>query len=122
METGRQLTATEKHVSMKETSLPMNDWTRSPLEVIGVMMIGLLSSGSLIQHVVWCRCVSTAVPRAGPRNMRVFDATTSTLTIGWDHAEGPVRQYRIAYAPLTGDPITEYVSTLLPAYRMYVEA
>ena len=44
--------------------------------------------------------------------MRVFDATTSTLTIGWDHAEGPVRQYRIAYAPMTGDPITEFVSVL----------
>lgn len=42
--------------------------------------------------------------------MRVFDATTSTLTIGWDHAEGPVRQYKISYAPMTGDPITEYVS------------
>ncbi|MEQ2213277.1 hypothetical protein XENOCAPTIV_012230, partial [Xenoophorus captivus] len=40
--------------------------------------------------------------------MRVFDATTSTLTIGWDHAEGPVRQYRIGYAPMTGDPITEF--------------
>uniref|UniRef100_A0A665VJ26 Collagen, type XII, alpha 1b n=1 Tax=Echeneis naucrates TaxID=173247 RepID=A0A665VJ26_ECHNA len=48
------------------------------------------------------------LPRTGPRNMRVFDATTSTLTIGWDHAEGPVRQYKIAYAPLTGDPITEF--------------
>ncbi|XP_047243771.1 collagen alpha-1(XII) chain isoform X2 [Girardinichthys multiradiatus] len=48
------------------------------------------------------------LPRAGPRNMRVFDATTSTLTIGWDHAEGPVRQYRIGYAPMTGDPITEF--------------
>lgn len=44
--------------------------------------------------------------------MRVFDATTNTLTIGWDHAEGPVRQYRISYAPMTGDPITEFVSTL----------
>uniref|UniRef100_A0A8C9ZP75 Collagen type XII alpha 1 chain n=1 Tax=Sander lucioperca TaxID=283035 RepID=A0A8C9ZP75_SANLU len=55
------------------------------------------------------------LPRAGPRNMRVFDATTSTLTIGWDHAEGPVRQYRIAYAPLTGDPITEF--TVVPGNR-----
>lgn len=44
--------------------------------------------------------------------MRVFDATTNTLTIGWDHAEGPVSQYRITYAPMTGDPITEFVSTL----------
>ena len=50
------------------------------------------------------------MPRAGPRNMRVFDATTNTLTIGWDHAEGPVNQYKISYAPLTGDPITEFVS------------
>uniref|UniRef100_A0A3P9D789 Collagen alpha-1(XII) chain n=1 Tax=Maylandia zebra TaxID=106582 RepID=A0A3P9D789_9CICH len=55
------------------------------------------------------------LPRAGPRNMRVFDATTSTLTIGWDHAEGPVRQYKISYAPMTGDPITE--STLVLGNR-----
>uniref|UniRef100_A0A8C7Z063 Collagen, type XII, alpha 1b n=1 Tax=Oryzias sinensis TaxID=183150 RepID=A0A8C7Z063_9TELE len=50
------------------------------------------------------------LPRAGPRNMRVLDATTSTLTIGWDHAEGPVRQYKISYAPMTGDPITEFTT------------
>uniref|UniRef100_A0A3Q4H193 Collagen, type XII, alpha 1b n=1 Tax=Neolamprologus brichardi TaxID=32507 RepID=A0A3Q4H193_NEOBR len=55
------------------------------------------------------------LPRAGPRNMRVFDATTSSLTIGWDHAEGPVRQYKITYAPMTGDPITE--STLVLGNR-----
>ncbi|XP_035986482.1 collagen alpha-1(XII) chain isoform X6 [Fundulus heteroclitus] len=55
------------------------------------------------------------LPRAGPRNMRVYDATTSTLTIAWDHAEGPVRQYRIAYAPMTGDPITEF--TVVPGNR-----
>uniref|UniRef100_A0A672YMQ8 Collagen type XII alpha 1 chain n=1 Tax=Sphaeramia orbicularis TaxID=375764 RepID=A0A672YMQ8_9TELE len=55
------------------------------------------------------------LPRAGPRNMRVFDATTSSLTIGWDHAEGPVRQYRIGYAPMTGDPITEF--TVVPGNR-----
>ncbi|XP_039980832.1 collagen alpha-1(XII) chain isoform X2 [Xiphias gladius] len=55
------------------------------------------------------------LPRAGPRNMRVFDATTSSLTIGWDHAEGPVRQYRIGYAPKTGDPITEF--TVVPGNR-----
>ncbi|XP_073348827.1 collagen alpha-1(XII) chain [Pagrus major] len=55
------------------------------------------------------------LPRTGPRNMRVFDATTTTLTIGWDHAEGPVRQYRIGYAPMTGDPITEF--TVVPGNR-----
>uniref|UniRef100_A0A3P9A4U9 Collagen alpha-1(XII) chain n=1 Tax=Esox lucius TaxID=8010 RepID=A0A3P9A4U9_ESOLU len=55
------------------------------------------------------------LPRGGPRNMRVFDATTNTLTIGWDHAEGPVQQYKIAYAPTTGDPITEF--TVVPGNR-----
>ncbi|XP_008292859.1 collagen alpha-1(XII) chain-like isoform X2 [Stegastes partitus] len=55
------------------------------------------------------------LPRAGPRNMRVYGATTSTLTIAWDHAEGPVRQYKIAYAPMTGDPITEF--TVVPGNR-----
>ncbi len=42
--------------------------------------------------------------------MRVFETTTSTISIGWDRAEGPVQQYKIEYAPLTGDPITEFVS------------
>ncbi|XP_062324096.1 collagen alpha-1(XII) chain [Osmerus eperlanus] len=55
------------------------------------------------------------LPRGGPRNLRVFDATTSTLTIGWDHAEGPVQQYKIGYAPMTGDPITEF--TFVPGNR-----
>ncbi|XP_017157584.1 collagen alpha-1(XII) chain [Poecilia reticulata] len=55
------------------------------------------------------------LPRAGPRKMRVYDATTSSLTIGWDHAEGPVRQYRIAFAPMAGDPITEF--TMVPGNR-----
>ncbi|XP_068610238.1 collagen alpha-1(XII) chain [Brachionichthys hirsutus] len=45
------------------------------------------------------------LPRAGPRNMRVFDSTTDSLTIGWDHAEGPVRLYRIGYAAAAA---TEY--------------
>uniref|UniRef100_A0A8C1JRE0 Collagen, type XII, alpha 1b n=1 Tax=Cyprinus carpio TaxID=7962 RepID=A0A8C1JRE0_CYPCA len=54
-------------------------------------------------------------PLAGPRNMRVFETTTSTISIGWDHAEGPVQQYKIAYAPLTGDPITEF--TVVPGNR-----
>ncbi|XP_013999580.2 collagen alpha-1(XII) chain isoform X7 [Salmo salar] len=55
------------------------------------------------------------LPRVGPRNLRVFDATTNTLTIVWDHAEGPVQQYKIAYAPTTGDPITEF--TVVPGNR-----
>ncbi|XP_059376861.1 collagen alpha-1(XII) chain-like isoform X4 [Carassius carassius] len=50
------------------------------------------------------------LPRGGPRNLRVYDPTTSTLTVSWEHAEGPVLQYRIAYAPTTGDPIEEFTS------------
>ncbi|KAF7662981.1 hypothetical protein LDENG_00222290 [Lucifuga dentata] len=55
------------------------------------------------------------LPRSGPRNMRVYDPTTSTLSVTWEHAEGPVMQYRITYAPTTGDPIEEY--TTVPGNR-----
>lgn len=34
----------------------------------------------------------------------MFDPTTSSLTISWDHAEGPVRQYKISYSPISGEP------------------
>ncbi|XP_046901401.1 collagen alpha-1(XII) chain isoform X1 [Hypomesus transpacificus] len=57
----------------------------------------------------------TTLPRSGPRNLRVYDPTTSTLTVAWEHAEGPVQQYRISYAPTTGDPIEEH--TTVPANR-----
>ncbi|XP_052001056.1 collagen alpha-1(XII) chain isoform X4 [Xyrauchen texanus] len=50
------------------------------------------------------------MPRSGPRNLRVYDPTTSTLTVSWEHADGPVQQYRIGYAPTTGDPIEEFTS------------
>ncbi|XP_051868952.1 collagen alpha-1(XII) chain-like isoform X2 [Pristis pectinata] len=53
--------------------------------------------------------------RSGPRNMRVYDATTNTLSVSWDHAEGPVQQYRIIYAPTVGDPIEEF--TFVPGRR-----
>ncbi|XP_030624856.1 collagen alpha-1(XII) chain isoform X2 [Chanos chanos] len=55
------------------------------------------------------------LPRSGPRNLRVYDPTTSTLTVLWEHAEGPVQQYRIGYAPTTGDPIEEF--TTVPGNR-----
>ncbi|XP_048083246.1 collagen alpha-1(XII) chain isoform X1 [Alosa alosa] len=50
------------------------------------------------------------LPRSGPRNLRVYDPTTSSLTVSWEHAEGPVQQYRIGYAPTTGDPIEEFTT------------
>uniref|UniRef100_A0A8D0AFH4 Collagen type XII alpha 1 chain n=1 Tax=Sander lucioperca TaxID=283035 RepID=A0A8D0AFH4_SANLU len=57
----------------------------------------------------------TIMPRSGPRNMRVYDPTTSTLSVSWEHAEGPVTQYRITYAQTTGDPIEEF--TVVPGNR-----
>lgn len=42
----------------------------------------------------------------------MYDPTTSSLTVSWEPAKGPVTQYRITYAPTTGDPIEEYVSAL----------
>uniref|UniRef100_A0A6Q2ZEB7 Collagen alpha-1(XII) chain n=1 Tax=Esox lucius TaxID=8010 RepID=A0A6Q2ZEB7_ESOLU len=54
-------------------------------------------------------------PRSGPRDMRVYDPTTSSLTVAWEHAEGPVQQYKITYAPTTGDPIEEH--TMVPGNR-----
>lgn len=54
----------------------------------------------------------TPVPRSAPRNLQVYDPTTSSLTVSWEPAVGPVTQYRITYAPTTGDPIEEYVSVL----------
>uniref|UniRef100_A0A8C5FWC9 Collagen type XII alpha 1 chain n=1 Tax=Gadus morhua TaxID=8049 RepID=A0A8C5FWC9_GADMO len=58
--------------------------------------------------------VGTTLPRSAPRNMRVYDPTTSTLSVSWEHALGPVVQYVITYAPTTGDPIEEHVSTPPP--------
>ncbi|KAL6105800.1 col12a1 [Pungitius sinensis] len=55
------------------------------------------------------------LPRSGPRNLRVYDPTTSTLSVSWEHADGPVTQYRITYAQTTGDPIEEY--TMVPGNR-----
>lgn len=55
------------------------------------------------------------LPRSGPRNVRVFDETTNSLSVQWDHADGPVQQYRIIYSPTVGDPIDEY--TTVPGIR-----
>uniref|UniRef100_A0A8C5A5D2 Collagen type XII alpha 1 chain n=1 Tax=Gadus morhua TaxID=8049 RepID=A0A8C5A5D2_GADMO len=53
---------------------------------------------------------SLILPRSAPRNMRVYDPTTSTLSVSWEHALGPVVQYVITYAPTTGDPIEEHAT------------
>ncbi|XP_067844647.1 collagen alpha-1(XII) chain [Heptranchias perlo] len=53
--------------------------------------------------------------RSGPRNMKVYNPTTNSLSVSWDHAEGPVQQYRVIYAPTVGDPIEEF--TFVPGRR-----
>ena len=37
------------------------------------------------------------------RNLRVYDPSTSTLNVRWDHAEGSPRQYKLFYA-MAGGP------------------
>ncbi|XP_012717523.2 collagen alpha-1(XII) chain isoform X4 [Fundulus heteroclitus] len=49
------------------------------------------------------------LPPGGPRNMRVYDPSTTTLSVSWEHAQGPVTEYHITYAQTTGDPIEEKV-------------
>lgn len=36
------------------------------------------------------------------KNLRVYDPSTSTLNVRWDHAEGNPRQYKLFYAPTAG--------------------
>ncbi|XP_075058737.1 collagen alpha-1(XII) chain isoform X1 [Mixophyes fleayi] len=55
------------------------------------------------------------LPRSGPKNIKVFGETTNSLSVNWDHADGPVQQYRIIYSPTVGDPIDEY--TTVPGRR-----
>lgn len=38
------------------------------------------------------------------KNLRVYDPSTSTLNVRWDHAEGNPRQYKLFYAPTAGGP------------------
>uniref|UniRef100_A0A8C8JBU3 Collagen alpha-1(XII) chain n=1 Tax=Oncorhynchus tshawytscha TaxID=74940 RepID=A0A8C8JBU3_ONCTS len=53
--------------------------------------------------------------RTPVRNIQVFGPTTNTLNVRWDPASGKVMQYRITYAPTTGDPIEEH--TMVPGNR-----
>lgn len=38
------------------------------------------------------------------RNLRVYDPSTSSLNVRWDHADGNPRQYKLFYAPTGGGP------------------
>ena len=48
-----------------------------------------------------CVCVSLA-PTGPPQNLQVFNATTTTLSVKWDHAPGPVQNYKLTYQPVAG--------------------
>ncbi|MEQ2186915.1 hypothetical protein GOODEAATRI_033747, partial [Goodea atripinnis] len=49
-----------------------------------------------------------------PRNLRVFNATISTLTVKWDAAPGPVKNYKVMYKPIAGgEPLSVSVSSVL---------
>ncbi|XP_053566419.1 collagen alpha-1(XII) chain isoform X2 [Bombina bombina] len=50
------------------------------------------------------------LPRSGPKNIKVYGETTNSLSVTWDHADGPVQQYRIIYSPTVGDPIDEFIT------------
>lgn len=54
-----------------------------------------------------------AVERSPVRNIQVFNPTTNTLNVRWEAATGPVQQYRVVYAPLTGTRPSESVSFLV---------
>lgn len=45
---------------------------------------------------------SVSEPLTTVKNLLVYDPTTSTLNIRWDHAEGSPRQYKVFYGPTAG--------------------
>lgn len=55
----------------------------------------------------WNLVSDPTVPPAPPRNLRVFNATTSSLTAKWEAAPSPVQGYRLTYRPAGGgEPLT----------------
>lgn len=52
------------------------------------------------------------VPAGPPQNLQVFNATTTTLTVKWDHAPGPVQNYKITYQTLAGGKLLSVSSAV----------
>uniref|UniRef100_A0A3Q4AFB8 Collagen alpha-1(XII) chain n=1 Tax=Mola mola TaxID=94237 RepID=A0A3Q4AFB8_MOLML len=90
--------------AMLENLLPNTDYN------VGVVALYSDGEGPAITDA------GKTLPRSGPRNIQVYDPTTSTLTVNWEHAQGPIIQYRITYAQTTGDPIEEYFDN----YQIFV--
>ncbi|GAA6109498.1 collagen alpha-1(XII) chain isoform X1 [Tachysurus ichikawai] len=91
------------HAALLEQLLPDTEYS------VAVVALYADGEGSAVEDN------GKTLPRSAPRNMRVYDPTTSTLSVSWEHAVGPVQQYRISYAPTTGDPIEEF--TTVPGNR-----
>ncbi|TKS75342.1 Collagen alpha-1(XII) chain [Collichthys lucidus] len=50
------------------------------------------------------------LPPEPPRNLRVFNATITSLSVKWDAAPGPVQNYKITYKPVAGgEPLSTQV-------------
>ncbi|KAM9466860.1 collagen alpha-1(XII) chain isoform 2-T2 [Clarias gariepinus] len=86
------------HTALLEQLLPDTEYT------VGVVALYADGEGAAVEDS------GITLPRSGPRNMRVYDPTTNSLSVSWEHAAGPVQQYRITYAPTTGDPIEEFAT------------
>lgn len=66
-------------------------------------------------------CILSVQPEP-PQNLRVFNATITTLTAKWDPAPGPVQNYKITYEPTAGgDPITVSSFILLLSLKLQQE-
>lgn len=50
--------------------------------------------------------------RGTPRNIHVYNPTPNSMNVRWEPAPGPVQQYRINYASLSGPRPSESVSNL----------
>lgn len=73
-------------------------------------LLSTYSSLSILLFLYLKHPTSMAVERSPARNIQVFNPTTNTLNVRWEAATGPVQQYRVVYAPLTGVRPTESVS------------
>lgn len=67
-------------------------------------------------------CAPTVLP-APPKNLRIVNATTTSLMAKWDPAPTPVQNYKITYKPVTGgEPLTvscHLVFTLLNKTKVW---
>lgn len=72
-----------------------------------IVIIILIIIANQTQNALTVLCLTLSIrmlpdPPEPPRNLKVVNATTTTLTAKWEHAPGPVREYRITYRPLAG--------------------